>query len=45
VDSPLKVEGHVMVAARMALWPEAAFILSVGWYLLLVARLYSYSPP
>ena len=45
VHSPLEVEGQVMMAARMASWPEAAFILSVGWYLLLVARLYSHNPP
>jgi hypothetical protein len=45
VASPLEVEGQVTVAASMAPWPEAAFILSAGWYLLLVARLYSHNSP
>jgi hypothetical protein len=44
-DNPLEVEGQVAVAARMARWPEAAFVLSVGWYVLLVARLYSHNSP
>jgi hypothetical protein len=43
--NPLGMEGQVTVAASMASWPEAAFILSVGWYLLLVARLYSHNSP
>jgi len=45
VHSPLEAKGQVMVAARIAPWPDAAFILSVGWYLLLMARLYSEVSP
>jgi hypothetical protein len=45
VDNPLEVEGQVALAACMARWSEAAFILSVGWYVMLVARLYSHSSP
>jgi hypothetical protein len=45
VNNPLEVEGQVTVAASMASRPEAAFILSVGWYVSLVARLYSFHSP
>jgi hypothetical protein len=38
IDDPLAVRGQVALAESELGQPDAALIVSVGWYLLLVAR-------